>query len=140
MRCNHFVTERYRCFKKCWRNSLFCELHVSIYVCPFTTENGNICKAETGTAVFCARHEKFLRVNALNKRRNPDFRQVVYNKYEKSKDPERILKELIGRTKFLVVKGYYIDYGDAVEIDYVIDAGHAIRLLKLLNLYLNGKR
>lgn len=54
--------------------------------------------------------------------------EIVYKKYENSSDPDRILKELIGRTQFCILECIYPDQG------------HQMRLVKPLNLCLNGKK
>lgn len=98
------------------------------YLCAFTTENGNICKEYTDGATFCKRHDDYLISNMHNLNRKKYKTKIVYRKYEFSRDPDRIIKEMIGRIQYCLSECFYPDLG------------HQTRLVELLNLYLNGKR
>lgn len=129
LRCNHFVTESQKCHNKVSvTDSRFCDAHRGIYVCPYTGENLKICKQKTRGATFCKQHDTFLKANTWNHNRKKYKIKVVYVKYEDSRDPERILKEMSGRIMYCIAEGIYPDHG------------HQIRLLKLLNLHLSGKK
>lgn len=98
------------------------------YTCPFTTENGNICQQNTNGVTFCKRHDEFLKSNSLNLNRKKYKTKIVYRKHEKSRDPDRVLKEMIGRTQYCISECIYPDLG------------HQMRLVKLLNIYLTEEK
>lgn len=118
-----FVAESKTGLNACLRGSMFCKRNFGNNACPFTSENGRICGAESGNETFCMRHDVFLRNNKANAHRKKYHEKVVYIKHEKSSDPNRILKEMIGRCTDLVSRCVYPD------------DGHQIRLQKLYNMH-----
>lgn len=123
MRCQHSFRDNSQCINLATQPFWFCDSHANYYACPFTTENGNICRQPISDKTFCQRHDTFLKRNTWQHYRKKHQIKAKFFTCYTCDDPDKIKLEMTGRCTFLVSECIYPD--DAFQL----------KLLKLFNMY-----